>query len=225
MKHSKININKVATLLFTALLLSACSLFDLNLQKDYNRVPHPVDANLHITAWDYLRSRSVENNPDTVFKFMYDGIIYSGIDTNEYKEAGRTFILLHNDAIDRIVKKVVQPDCFFGANLVKGKPATKWSDYPKEMIRNYFEYLLLQGEFTHLKNLTTSDTLIQTLASQGAFINNPQSLMAMKIVDASLSNTVDYPIQINDSVTVRTSDLLPTNGVIQVVDRYINPGF
>ena len=45
--------------------------------------------------------------------------------------------------------------------------------------------------------------------------------MALEVLNASPSNTNDYPIRINDSVNVRTSDLIPTNGVIQVVDRYI----
>ncbi|TAN16962.1 MAG: hypothetical protein EPN37_07760 [Chitinophagaceae bacterium] len=225
MKHTQINISGLVVPALVMLLLSACSLFDLNLQKNYNRKPHPIDSHLYKTTWDYLKARSTGNNQDTIFKFMYDGIIYCGIDTNEYKEAGRTFILLHNDAIKRIVKNVVQPDCFFGANLVNGKPGTKWSDYPKETVKNYLSYLLLAGEFTHVKNLSTSDTLVQTLAPRGIYPGNSRSVMGLRILDASLSNTVDYPIQINDSVSVRTSDLLSTNGVVQVVDRYINPNF
>lgn len=224
MEHIKWNLAKTVLSTLGILLFSACSMFNLDLQKNYNRKPHPIDQKLYKSAWDYLKARSIGNDPDTIFKFMYDGILYAGIDTNEYKESGRTFILLHNDAIKRLVKNVVQPDCFFGANPVNGKPGTKWSDYPKDFVRNYFSYLLLTGEFTHLKNLSTSDTLVQTLAPQGVYSRNMRSLMALKIVDASLSNTVDYPIQINDSVSVRTSDLLSTNGVIQVVDRYIDPG-
>lgn len=221
MKNIPISLAKILVCGLIGWTLSGCSLFGLDLQKDYNRKPHVIDPELHMTAWDYLRQRSIENDPDSIFKFMYDAIIYSGIDTSIYTESGHTFILLHNDAINRVVKKVTQPDCFFGANLVGGKPATSWSDYPKETVKNYLLYLIALGEYTHVKNLTINDTLVKTMLPTGTWSENPSSVMAYKIVNAALTNTNDYPIQLNDSVNVRTSDLIPSNGVIQVVDRYI----
>ena len=221
MKNRTIIVAQILVAVMMAWTFTGCSLFGLDLQKDYNRKPHTIDPALHMTAWDYLKMRSVENDPDSIFKFMYDGIIYSGIDTNLYMQSGYTFILLHNDAINRVVKKVTQPDCFFGANLVNGKAATKWSDYPKDMVKNYLMYMILVGEFTHVENLTINDTVVTTILPTGTWSQNQGSQMAVKIVNASPSNTSDYPIQLNDSVNVRTSDLIPTNGVIQVVDRYI----
>jgi hypothetical protein len=221
MKNRTIIVAQILVAVAVAWTFTGCSLFGLDLQKDYNRKPHILDPEVHMSAWDYLKKRSVENDPDSIFKFMYDAIIYSGIDTNLYTQSGNTFILLHNDAINRVVKKVTQPDCFFGANPVNGKPATSWSDYPKETVKDYLMYLIVIGEFTHVKNLTINDTLVSTMLPTGTWPENQASKMALEVLNASPSNTNDYPIRINDSVNVRTSDLIPTNGVIQVVDRYI----
>lgn len=208
-----------------ALILSGCSLFGLKVQQDYHHAPHTIDPHLNKTAWDFLKQRSIQNNPDTLFKLMYDGIIYSGIDTNEYVKSNRTFILLQNNAIRRMNKTVPYPDCFFGANTpANGKPAndkTTWKDYPKAVVKNYLEYLLLEGEYTHTQTLTSVNIAVETALPKGTFSNNPQSIMNMRIVNSSTSNTIDYPLLLNDSTYVVTSDLLPTNGVIQVVDRYI----
>src|SRR4051812_27266172 len=68
------------------------------LQKDYTRTPDTVDAHIYKTAWQFIKDRGIANNTDTIFRVMYNAIIYSGIDTNEYTVPGRTYILLNNTA-------------------------------------------------------------------------------------------------------------------------------
>ena len=212
------------TIVFTGLIIAVAGTFGsckkLALQKDYNRTPDTLDAHLNVSAWHYLMNRSIGGSPDTIFKRMYDGIIYSGIDTNEYIQTNRTFIFLHNDAIYRVSGSTVQPDCFFGRNLVGGKPATSWTQYSKDFVKAYFQYLLIQGQYSHF-TLPTANQGVSTLAPQNTYTGNPSSVMNLRVYNGSYSNTQDEPIVINDSVNVRTSDMLPTNGVIQVVDRYI----
>ena len=97
MKHQPIYI-----ILFIGILLAGASckkLAGLNLQQNSDHVGSVLDPHINKTAWQYLKERSIGNQPDTIFKRMYDAIIYSGIDTNEYIQPGRTFLFLHNDAV------------------------------------------------------------------------------------------------------------------------------
>jgi hypothetical protein len=79
---------------------------------------------------------------------MYEGILYSGIDTNEYTKPGRTYIFLNNDAVTRTNSNPTDVG-FFGAYQVSGKNGTKWSDYPKDFVKDYLQYLILDGVYDH----------------------------------------------------------------------------
>lgn len=216
-------------------LISGCTLAGLSLQKDYNRVTNvdTLDAHLNITAWQYIKNRSYfgANPKDTIFRRMYDAIIYSGIDTNEYKSSNRTFILLNNAAVTTS-KTGLWATVFTAAN----KAGTKWSDYSATDVKNYLHFLMLPAQYSHY-NLPTTDVSVTTLAPAGTytanppafkfqtatFNSNPTSVMLMKVVNSSPSNTSDYPIQLNDVLNVLTSDLLATNGVVQVINLPLVP--
>jgi hypothetical protein len=204
-------------------------------QTDYKKEPHTIDPHLYKTALQYLsdRANGVAAPNDTLFRLMWQGIQYAGIDTNIYNQTGKTFILLHNDAIRRLDKNVIQPDCFFGANLVNGKAASKWSDYPKDFVKNYLLYLLLDDVYDHYTLPGIDNTTANTQAPAGSlstmpagitrstFTPNDNSVMKIKVLNSSPSNTSDYPIQLNNVVNVRTSSLLATNGTIHVIDRFL----
>ncbi|MBO9198856.1 MULTISPECIES: hypothetical protein [Niastella] len=204
-------------------------------QTDYKKEPHTLDPHLNKTAQEYLNDRAngVAAPSDTIFRLMLQGIQYAGIDMNIYAQTGKTFILLHNDAIRRLDKNVVQPDCFFGANLVNGKAATKWSDYPKDFVKNYLLYLLLDGVYDHYTLPGIDNVAVNTQAPAGSlsampagvtrstFTPNDNSAMKIKVLNSSPSNTSDYPIVLNNVINVRTSSLLATNGTIHVIDRFL----
>lgn len=194
------------------------------LQKDYNRDPHPLDPHINKTAWQYIKDRGYGSATDTLFRRMYDAIIYSGIDTNEYIKSGRTFILLNNTAAKAVWTSV---------KTAGNASATKWNDYPQQAVKNYLLYLILDKVYDHYTLPAVSDVSANTLAPQGAFttnptgftipsfVPNPNSIMKIQILNSSPSNTSDYPIQLNDVLNVTTSSILATNGTVHVINAYL----
>jgi uncharacterized surface protein with fasciclin (FAS1) repeats len=104
---------------------------------------------------------------------------------------------------------------------VNGKPGTKWSDYPKEQVKNYLLYLIVQGAYS-FNNLTPSNVAATTLQPLNYDPLNPNSIMTLRVNDDQnftmrlndFSNSVGY-------VSVRTSNILALNGAIQVIDRVL----
>ena len=233
------NLNKIAfvgalVLLVTASGLTGCK--KLSLQKDYHRIPDTVDAHVNTTAWGYLKQRALGNNAnDTIWKRFYEGIIYSGIDTNEYTKPNRTYIFLNNDAVTRTNANLADVG-FFGANLVNNKTTKAWTEYPKDFVKTYLLYLIIEGVYDHYTLPPINAVYAPTLAPGGSltslpatvtrntaypFIPNPDSKMQIKVLNSSPSNTSDYPIVLNDNRNVRTSSILATNGSIHAIDRFL----
>ncbi len=217
-------------MLLAVLVIAAITPGCLKLQKDFTRnTTDTLNANLNKTAWAYLKSRAYNNATpsDTLFRRMYDAIIYSGIDTNEYIKPGRTFLFLNQAAA-----KATWAAVYTSAN----KAGTSWKSYPAADVKNYLYYLILNGVYSHY-NLPLNDVTAATLLAPGAytinpvnfnfrtpvFISNPNSTIAIKVLNASPSNTSDYPVQLNDTYNVNTSDLLATNGVVDVMSVFVSP--
>jgi len=215
----------LAFLLFFAIMITGCKKFmGLEKQTDWNFTPVTLDPHINMTAWSYLKQRALGANPsDTIFKRMYDGIIYAGIDTNEYTKPNRTFVFLHNDAIYRIASNKITADCYFGFyKTAANKTGLSWSDYPKDSVKNWLLYLIAEGNFT-FETLKPVITEVTTLMPKNANPNNPESIITFNI-----DNTANYKLMINDyvgsshPVTVRTAGIIATNGPIQVVDRLVD---
>ncbi len=227
------------------LLMMLASCKKLSLQKDYDRTSHTLDPNLNKSAGQFLKDRAngALDPKDTIFRRMMQGLQYAEIDLNEFEKTGKTFILLHNDAIYRTAKvnnkDSVQTDCFFGANYVNGKVGTKWEDYPKDFVRNFLLYHIVDGVYDHYTmkepgrnyestTLAPPGTLVSLpagitrAAAAVPFTPNPSSHLKLKVVNSSPSNTSDYPIVLNDVRNVRTSSLLATNGTVHVIDRFLS---
>jgi len=231
----KIKLLFAITLLICTAVISSCTLFGLKKQTDFNRVTNvdTIDAHLYKTAWAYIKARSYATSVarDTIFRRMYDAIIYSGIDTNEYIKPGRTYILINNNSVKALFASV-----FTSAN----KAGKKWQDYSAADVKTYLQYLILQGQYSHF-SLPTTPFFAKTLAPAGAYTTNPtgfnfrspgvttyfpnpESTMAIWVLPSSPGNQSDYPLVINGSANyVYTSDLMPTNGVIQVMNTIVTP--
>lgn len=234
MNAKKITINKIMLLVICIALLASCK--KMSLQKDYDRTPSPVDPHVYVTAWQYLKQRALGNtSADSVWKRMYEGILYAEIDTLEYTKPNRTYIFLNNDAIVRTNNNAADVG-FFDAYRINNAKGTKWTDYPKELVRSYLLYMIIDGVYDHYTLPPINPETVSTLAPAGSlttlpagitrnsaypFVANPESKMTLKVLNSSPSNTSDYPVVINESRNVRTSSILATNGSIHAVDRFV----
>ncbi|AEW01612.1 hypothetical protein A4D02_06315 [Niastella koreensis] len=213
-------------ILFIGILLAVTSckkLAGLGLQQNSDHVTSVLDPHINKTAWQYLKERSIGNQPDTIFKRMYDAIIYSGIDTNEYIQPGRTFLFLHNDAVFRSAQATAT-DCYWGRYKVNNAVAKSWSQYTPQQVKNWLLYLIVKDQYSY-DNLGSENVEVNTLLPEGADAVNPRSIMTIK-----LSNDRDSKVRLNDfinsvRVTVgRTSGILSDNGPIHVMDRVVEYG-
>lgn len=206
-------------------------LLGLELQQNVDHPTHTIDPRLNRTAWDYIKARAL-GSPDSVFYKFYLAIQYSGIDTNEYTKPGRTFILLHNDAVQRFVSNKITTDCYWGHYLVGGSPATSWQNYSPAQVKAWLQYLIVQGNYNYnfgssinapdltiLNNLNVTAT---TLLPPGTDTLNPTSIMLL-----SLTNDRNSSVQLNNFlgsayyVTMSTAGYIVTNGSAHVANRVV----
>jgi hypothetical protein len=211
-------------LLAIGMLSTGCrKLFGLDSQTNNDYEQHILDDHIYKSAWQYLNERANGAEPkDTIFRRMLQGIQYAKLDSNLYKQEGRTFIFLHNDAVRRVSGTTIQPDCFFGYFKINNKPGTKWEDYPEEQVKNYLLSLIVDGEYT-FGSLGPENITVKTLMPAGASATNPESILLLHI-----ANNSNNKIMINDFpnspaiVQVRTANIISDNGPIHVVDRVVD---
>jgi hypothetical protein len=265
----KLNIRPILVLFAFGFLFSGC----YKLQTDYKYQKYELDPHYDMTAKQFLLSRGTNGaGSDTVFKWMQLGIEYAGIDMSEYEKTGRTFIFLHNNAIKvwDNTKKIVTGGFFFdypimvkdsAGNKIKSKidptmdstrPAISWNEYPQEMVKNYFLYLTINGEFG-FDNLHVENQPVTTLLPAGTVASgndsrlgwvvtkttpNPDVTGAANIFLSStggtgfdpegkmnlrIGNNDASPIVVNDRTNDRTAGYYFTNGRVHVYDKTIHP--
>src|SRR5690606_16771132 len=166
-------------------ITSSCSMFGLDVQKDYKYEATTLDPHINISAKEYLLSRGKDpvRANDTIFKWMQLGLEYAGIDIEEYEKSGRTFVFLNNNAIRvrnantgaitggmwfdlPVMDKNPDGSLKFNNGVPVTRPATKWSDYSVETVRNYFLYLIVLGDFG-FENAKLENTSFETLLGSG----------------------------------------------------------
>jgi hypothetical protein len=231
---------------FIVIATSGCK--KLSLQTSFSRgTTDTLDAHLYKTAWQYMVSRS--KGADTTFKTMHDGIIYSGIDTNLYNQPGtNTFFFLNATACKNLWatflvngKKGTSFNSYAKADL---------KNYFLYLIvvGSYSHYNLPATRAIKVQTMAPAGTYTTVPATfaypvaggfpTGTVIpSNPSSVMSLYVLDTSIGNTTSYPIVVNmsiattatlssttqNNVTVYTSDLLATNGVVQVMNGALAP--
>jgi hypothetical protein len=234
-----------------------------------------VDAHLNKTALQYLTDRGktplIAN--DTVFKYMQLGLEYAGMDMSEYTKDGRTFIFLSNNAIRvlpttttagvvKTTSNIPTAGFWFDFPIMEKNPdgsqkyaadgvtpvthpAKSWSEYSPATVRNYFLYLIGQGDinFTNVKN---TNTTLQSILPSGATATKESKLgylvsSATPNMSPSGARIITYnyvtggqgfdpegkwnmrinngdfsTLTFNDNTTVATGGLIATNGIIHV---------
>jgi hypothetical protein len=267
----KVNFLYLSFVMLTAISLTGC----YKLQTDYKYKPFTLDPNINMSAKSFLLSRGTAGvGSDTVFKWMQLGLEYAGVDMAEFEKPGRTYIFLHNSAIRTTTGSgsslKVTGGFFFDypivvkdasgtpikskidATLDSTRPALTWNEYPQQLVKNYFLYLILQGEYS-FENLSVANTAIQTLLPAGTVASardsklgwvvtktapNPDAGAATSIMfdpaagtgfdpegkmNLKLVNSQDAPINLNDRVPDRTAGYFATNGKLHVYDKTIPP--
>lgn len=249
-------------------ILSGC----YKLQTDYDYKKVTIDPHYNMTAKQYLFSRdtfAVGVINDTILRWMRKGIEYAGIDWAEYEKPNRTYIFLHNSAIRVLTSGKVTGGFFFDYPIfpkdVNGnpipsisfpgtdsvRPAVQWSDYSVQTVKNYFLYLIGQGQYT-FENLGVVNTSIPTLLPPNTVAGNdsklswvvvqttpnPDPANAAQITfdkltgkgfdpegkfNLRLVNNQNAPININDRTDDRTAGILCTNGPVHVYDKTVHP--
>lgn len=219
------------TIGLAALVFSGCKkLAGLPLQENTTHIVTTIDPHINKSAWQFLKDRALGSNPnDTIFKRMYQGIIYSGIDTAEYTKSGRTFLLMHNDAVYRLASNKITTDCFWGHYLVGGKAGTKWEDYSKDLVKNYLLSLIVKGEHS-FENVGPDPDYETTLMPTGFDPLNTQSQIVFTVInDRDSRFTINgfpgsafpAPGLAAPGLAARTAGLISTNGPVHVVDRVV----
>jgi len=214
-----------------ALAFSSCKkLAGLPLQENTTHVVSTIDPHIHKSALQFLMDRALGSVPDdTIFKRMYQAVLYSGIDTAEYSKAGRTFLFLHNDAVYRLASNKITTDCIFGHYLAGGKPATKWEDYSPGFVKNYLLSLMVDGEYS-FENVGPDPVVKTTLMPAGTDTLNPKSKIVFTVVnDRNSRFTINgfpgsafpAPNLTAPGLAARTAGILSTNGPVHVVDRVV----
>ncbi|MDF2193304.1 hypothetical protein [Paraflavitalea sp. CAU 1676] len=253
MKTNSKKLLHILTLALAVLVfLPGCKKFlGLSRQEDFEYKPQTLDPNINISARQFLENRSYGATPqDTVFKWMRLGLEYAGIDLAEYEKPDRTFIFLHNEAIRRFdgtgklngglffTYPLAQKDGSgnYIVDPVTGLPkttaATKWSDYDKETVKNYFLYLIGQGKlnFTDLNNLNkdvqsllppnttaTKESLLGWVNGGKGFDQEGKFWLKIR------SNDDLGPIVFNDNASDRSAGYIATNGIIHVYGVALQP--
>lgn len=260
MKILKNSLFPAMLLLLVALTQSSCKkLFGLNRQTDYDYVKKTLDPNIGISAGKFLQDRAtgtgVANGVnDTVFKYMKLGLDYAGIDLAEYEKEDRTFLFMHNDGIRVLPTKntngvitttsnIPTAGLWFDFPIVTSvnpttgvpvtRPATKWSDYPKEDVKNYFLYLIGQGRH-NFDNLNANNKTVKSLLPTGAVLSKSTMLgyfNAGKGFDEGgnfylkiLNNSDQAPIVHNNRTNDRSAGYIATNGIVHVFGASLAPG-
>lgn len=227
MKATKMKQQLIYSTIFVGLLMigiAGCKkIAGLRLQENTDHTTATLDPHINKTAWQYLKERSVLSPTDTIFKRMYEAIVYSGIDTALYLQTGQTFIFLHNDAVFRTATP--QPtDNYWSRYKVNGQIPKSWSAYTQQQVKNWLLYLIVKGEYSY-DNIGPEVVTVKTLLPEGADAANPSSIMTF-----SLSNDRDSRVRINDflnsvrATSGRTSGILSDNGPIHVFDRMVEYG-
>ncbi|MEO6520649.1 MAG: hypothetical protein ABIN91_03165 [Mucilaginibacter sp.] len=231
-------------------------IFGLEPQKNYDYHPQTLDNNINVTARKFLEDRAsgtgiANSATDTIFKYMKAGLDYAGIDLAEFEKADRTYLFMTNDAIrvstvkttGGITTTTISAGLWFDYPMVTSvnpttgipvtKPATKWSDYPKEDVKNYFLYLIGQGRYNFadlnetnkpIQSLLPANTALSKSSMLGYFANgrgfDQAGLFYLKI----LNNSDSAPIVHNNKTNDRSGGYVATNGIIHVFGASLAPG-
>lgn len=119
---------------------------------------------------------------------------------------------------------MITNDCYFGYHFI-GAPAVtakKWEDYPKDSVKNWLLYLIVDGDYT-FGTVGPTPIEVKTMLPEGADSKNPKSVMFFSLVnDQNMKFSINDFIGSGKVVQARTAGIISTNGPVHVVDRVVD---
>lgn len=177
---------------------------EMPLQTNYDYESSVVDPHTNSTAWEYVQTRT------ELFSILIEALDYTGLRKYyEQNDSLYTFLALTNTA--------------FGNYMQNTPPRTQnITDYDKESLSDMLKYHIIEGRYSsHYYELSVEPMFVPTL------LKGEKGLMTMLVRKSPWPGLVGL-IVVNDAGSngnspyrsARTSNIMPTNGVIHVFDNY-----
>jgi len=173
----------------------------LDLQTDYDYEASVADPHVNVTAWEYLEQNSDE------FSELLSAIEYTGLkDYYTQTEEKYTFLCLNNIGMQAYLEAVFPGE-------------TDITNCDVETVRNMLLYHIVDGEYSSYGQLSAEPMYVLTMLS------GEQGLMTMSVWKNPWQSAVGK-VLINSSNgsspqrKVKTSNIMPTNGVIHILENY-----
>ena len=190
------------TLCFCLALLSltGCS---LDLQKDYEYESSVDDPHINMTAWEFFLSRQ------DLFSELTKAIEYTELKDHYTQTDNKyTFLALNNTAMQA-----------YREGTFPGKASI--TDCDKETLKNMLLYHIVDGEYSSYGQLKVEAMFVLTLlpGEKGLMTmtvwKNPWQAAVGKILVNETGSNGKSPQR-----TAKTSNIMPTNGVIHIFDKH-----
>lgn len=185
---------------WSILVLTSC---DLSLQKDYDYESSVADPHVKVTAWEFLQDHK------DLFSELIAAIEYTDLkDRYTQTDNKYTFLALNNVAMQAYIL-----DKFPGEASI--------TDCDKETVKDMLLYHIIDGEYSSYGQLQVEPMFVLTLLkgenglmTLSVWKNPWQAAVGKIIVNQTGSNGKSPQRQ------AKTSNILPTNGVIHVFENY-----
>lgn len=192
--------SKILFFCLALLLLTGCNL-DLQRNADYESSVE--DPHINMTAWEFLQSRQ------DLFSELTQAIEHTGLKDYYTQTDNRyTFLALNNVAMQS-----------YRESVFPGKASI--TDCDKETVKNMLLYHIVDGEYSSYGQLKVEAMFVLTLlpGEKGLMTmnvwKNPWQAAVGKIIVNETGSNGKSPQR-----TAKTSNIMPTNGVIHIFDKY-----
>lgn len=185
---------------WSVLALTSC---DLSLQKDYDYESSVADPYVKVTAWEFFQDHK------DMFSELIAAIEYTDLkDRYTQTDNKYTFLALNNVAMQAYI-------------LDKFPGETSITDCDKGTVKDLLLYHIIDGEYSSYGQLQVEPMFVLTLLkgenglmTMSVWKNPWQAAVGKIIVNQTGSNGKSPQRQ------AKTSNILPTNGVIHVFENY-----
>ncbi len=196
MKKIKNTTQKLICLSLVMIGCMSCNLLGLDLQQDYKYTHTPIDLTMNMTAYQFIESRK---NID--MSLLYEAINRAGV-RDSFETQNRTYITMNDIAFSS----------YLTAKRYAGVKFVPIVDL-KKLLNQY----IVIGKYTTLE-LTTFPLKVQTL--------DPALQLSLYLKSAAIDTQNKYYFYVTlwgktTTTYVVTQNLQPTNGVIHVVETYL----